>query len=105
MIRNLLLAFVLIGTLLAGGCDFFSAQAPSFPGTGNQAAVAKSPALAGLQELPAAGAHWRLPDNLSVEGPGNFHRVVSGAGLLAPQALELAAGPGGRLEYFLDMDG
>ena len=104
MIRNLLLAFVLIGTLLAGGCDFFSAQAPSVPGTGNQAAVAKSPALAGLQELPAAGAHWRLPDNLSVEGPGNFHRVVSGAGLLAPQALELAAGPGGRLEYFLDMD-
>ncbi|HWR31164.1 MAG TPA: hypothetical protein VN631_15155 [Negativicutes bacterium] len=38
------------------------------------------------------------------EGAETFSRVVTGAGLLAPQALEMAAGVGARTEYFLDMN-
>ena len=106
MIRKLFLTMLFVGAFLLGGCALFSTQGPRSPGIGGGATPPRESAVAGLQEVsPEAESQWRLPDHLADEGAGNFHRVVTGAGLLAPQALELAAGPGGRLEYFLDVDG
>ena len=106
MIRKLFLTMLFAGAFLLGGCALFSAQGPRSPGLGGGATPPRESAVAGLQEQsPEAESQWRLPDHLADEGAGNFHRVVTGAGLVAPQALELAAGPGGRLEYFLDVDG
>jgi hypothetical protein len=62
-------------------------------------------AVAGLVSLPAGEwSDWRLPDNLIKEGQTTFSRVVTGQGLISPQALELGTGAGDRTEYFLEMD-
>lgn len=62
--------------------------------------------VAALLPLPAGeNSMWRLPENLLTEGPEVLARVVTGAGLLAPQALELATGNTSRTEYFLPLDG
>ena len=44
-------------------------------------------------------SRWQLPQGLRSEGSGNVFRVVKGAGLDAPDALELAAGGAGHLTY------
>ncbi len=49
---------------------------------------------------PEVLAAWGLPDGLAEQGTGNSCRVVTGAYLAAPAALELAAGGQGELEYF-----
>lgn len=84
---------------------------PEAPGQGPAGFGGKAPAAAGpgavaaLQELPAEEfRRWRLPENLVAEGPDTLVRVVTGAGLLAPQALELSTGAGGRAEYFLELE-
>ena len=78
----------------------------STPVTGQLPATGKYQAVAGLKELSAGEKNeWELPNHLVTEGTDTFHRIVTGAGLLAPQALEMAAGIGARTEYFLDVDG
>jgi hypothetical protein len=57
--------------------------------------------LAGLApQPPEALAAWGMPAGLVQQGSGNSVRVVTGAYLSAPAALELAAGGAGELEYF-----
>lgn len=61
---------------------------------------------AGLLPLGAdADAAWSLPDRTVSEGEGNIIRTVSGAGLNASQALELATGHSGRVVYTAESDG
>ena len=66
----------------------------------------KKPIVAALLPLPAdQKSLWKLPENLVTEGKETLSRVVTGAGLLAPQALELATGAQARSEYFVQLDG
>ncbi len=74
-------------------------------GTGEAPVLERRRAVTELKELPpGAKSLWRLPENLVTEGPATLARVVTGNGLLAPQALEMASGVGARMEYFIDMD-
>lgn len=92
--------------VLAAGCQSSPAGAP-----GRELAAVKPPqpslqAAAAL--VPLSDDHkaaWKLPDNLISEGGEVLARVVAGAGLLAPQALELAAGDSSRAEYFMQVAG
>ena len=60
--------------------------------------------LAGLSTQDAAsGNQWHMA-GIRTLGEGNLHRIVTGAGLGAPQALELAAGGSGTIEYSVDID-
>lgn len=103
--RNEPLIILFCCLFLLSGCGLLPKNLSSLPGGGNGTAPVTQRTVAGLKELPPEAArHWRLQENLISEGTENFFRVVSGAGLLAPQALELAAGPAARLTYFLDMD-
>ena len=103
--RNEPLIILFCCLFLLSGCGLLPKNLSSLPGSGNGTAPITERTVAGLKELPPEAAkHWRLQENLISEGTENFFRVVSGAGLLAPQALELAAGPEARLTYFLDMD-
>ena len=103
--RKNMLSVLFFCLFLLGGCGLLPENPSFLPGDAKEAARTTQRAVAGLKELPPeAASHWRLPENLSSEGTKTFFRVVAGAGLLAPQALELAAGPESRLTYFLDMD-
>ena len=103
--RKKILSGLIICLVLVSGCGLIPLNSPSLPGNVAGAPPATQRAVAGLKELPPEVANaWRLSENLISEGTQNFFRVVAGAGLLAPQALELAAGPEARLTYFLDMD-
>ena len=87
------------------GCDFRFPIRQESSVSGGVPVTQGSRAVAGLKELPSGEkSDWRVPENLVTEGTETFSRVVTGAGLLAPQALEMAAGVGARTEYFLDMD-
>ena len=66
----------------------------------------KYPEVAALIPLPSDQKHtWALAENLVTEGSEVLSRVVTGKGLLAPQALELATGSAARTEYFIHLEG
>lgn len=104
--RKSLIIFFILSLFLTGGCN------NSTQGTSEKTQVSGKGAsrenvqpVAALKPLPAgAKSDWRLPENLVSEGNDNFSRVVTGTGLLAPQALELAAGADAKTEYFMEMD-
>ena len=104
--RRFLLFSCLLPLLFALGC-----HSPQ-PGTTEKSDAAaprlqtKQTDAASLVPLPAdAKTGWRIPENLIAEGNEVLSRVVTGAGLLAPQALELGTGGSSRAEYFLQLDG
>ena len=75
------------------GCDFRFPIRQESSVSGGVPVTQGSRAVAGLKELPSGEkSDWRVPENLVTEGTETFSRVVTGAGLLAPQALEMAAG-------------
>ena len=66
--------------------------------------LSSNSSLAGLSTQDAAsGSQWNVTGIRSL-GEGNSYRIVTGAGLGAPQALELAAGGSGTIEYSVDID-
>ena len=107
MIRKALAVFFLLSVFLVGGCDSPSSILPDSSGLARKIPFAeKKRIVAELRELPPGEkSEWQLPTNLVTEGTDTFSRVVTGEGLLAPQALEMTSGVGARTEYFLDMDG
>lgn len=81
-----LIVWLLFCSLLLGGCGRQS-MAP----------------VAGLAPLPEERlADWGIPQQLSQQGEGNFYRVVTGQGLLAPAALELSTGGNGAITYYVE---
>lgn len=103
--RKSLLVFLFAAILVIAGCSSTATQPDkttvSAIGPASQARLA----VAGLSELPAGEkSDWRLPQNLVLEGAGNFSRVVTGRSLSAPQALEMGTNAGSRSEYYVDMD-
>lgn len=59
---------------------------------------------AGLSPISGeAGLRWGLPERAVTQGSGNLLRIVSGAGLGANEALEMAAGGQGKLLYFSEI--
>lgn len=88
MMRKMVLLLLLI--FLAGLVVQFS-QKTAIPGS--------------LQELPSSNlSAWRIPGALSEQGTGNTFRVVQGSSLPESNALELAAGPEGRMVYFKEIN-
>jgi hypothetical protein len=105
-IQKIPLVFLLLSLLFLGGCDSISTKiSDSTQSIVGQNDSKKHDAIAGLKELPPGEKNeWDLRQNLLTEGSPVRSRIVTGAGLLAPQAVELSAGAGARTEYFLDMD-
>ncbi len=57
-----------------------------------------------LQELPSADLSvWKIPGALLKHGAGNSYRVVQGPSLPEAHALELSAGPTGRMVYYREV--
>ncbi|MCX7780298.1 MAG: hypothetical protein N2491_05160 [Negativicutes bacterium] len=82
MRRKIILLSMTIVLLLLAGCD------------GAKRDLAGLTAVAG-----EANARWGLPNSVRVEGQGNIVRIVTGPGLGAPEALEMAAGGMGKTVY------
>ena len=92
--------------------QFFLGCSSQLPGSVEKVADSKLllkekiPEVAALIPVPSdQKSAWLLPENLVSEGSDVFSRVVTGKGLLAPQALELATGAAARTEYFIYLDG
>lgn len=77
--------------LLIGGCSLPSSSLPQ---------------VAGLESKNGwEQSRWELPQGIVSQGTGNIFRVVTGAGLNGPDALELAAGGAGHLTYSIETAG
>ena len=105
MRKILVLLFIFLMQLLVG-CS------SSLPGKSDKVSEIRplpkedKQATAALSPLPAdQKSSWQLPDNLVTEGSETMSRVVTGTGLLAPQALELTTGAAAKSEYFVQLDG
>ena len=104
--RKLLLFSCLLLLLLASGCHSPQLNVTEKIEGSMPRMQAKQIEVAAMAPLPATQkSEWKIPENLLSEGNEVLSRVVTGGGLLAPQALELAAGNASRAEYFLQLDG
>ncbi|MBP2665305.1 MAG: hypothetical protein H6Q76_285 [Firmicutes bacterium] len=106
IIRKTALFLLLFALIILGGCDSLPVKLSDTARiTGGKTDSEKNSSIAGLQELPPGEKNeWNLQEHLLTEGTPVRSRIVTGSGLLAPQAVELSAGVGARTEYFLDMD-